>query len=153
MSLPTGMLMAGPVRRIESITGTYRSVITTNTETDYSPTKKYIILKRNNYNNKMLCPTCHVSQTPKHLLTKTHQTNLRRAELKKEYEKNRIDANKKVDSHKCLYRCDRGIHKGKFLEDVCKFHPDYIQFLVDNHRHTFPDHFIMALRQCGVDFK
>jgi hypothetical protein len=47
--------------------------------------------------------------------------------------------------------CNKGIHRGKFLEDVCKFHPEYIDFLIREHRQTFPDHFTNALIECGVD--
>jgi hypothetical protein len=82
-----------------------------------------------------------------------HVMMMRRKEVSEEYAKKREESGSKVDSsHRvCKYRCDRGIHKGKWLEDVCKFHPDYIDFLIKNHRHTFPDAFTNALCECGVD--
>lgn len=50
-----------------------------------------------------------------------------------------------------LYRCDRGIHKGRLLCDVVQFHPGYIDFLIKNHRDTFPEDFKQALLDCSVD--
>lgn len=86
----------------------------------------------------------------KHMETKTHQTNLHRKQVSEQLKKDREEQGRKTDRRKCSYRCDRGIHKGKYLEDVVKFHPDYIDFLITHHRHTFPLVFCEALRQCGV---
>ena len=81
--------------------------------------------------------------TEKHLQTKSHLEKARKREVCKELPKPNL--------RNCFYRCDRGIHKGRYLEDICRLHPDYIDFLLRKHRHTFPDKFVEALKQCDVD--
>jgi hypothetical protein len=85
-----------------------------------------------------------------HKESKTHQNNLFRKKVSEELKKQREEEGRKTDKRNCYYRCDRGIHKGKYLEDVVKFHPDYIDFLIRHHYHSFPPKFSEALRQCGV---
>ena len=74
-------------------------------------------------------------------------------EVSQQYADRREEKGVKIDGfvRKCHYICDRGIYKGKYLEDVCNFHPDYIDFLIRMHRSTFPAIFCDALRECGVD--
>lgn len=88
-----------------------------------------------------------------HKQTQFHETLMTRKKVSEEYATRREECGSKVDSshRKCKYICDRGIHKGKWLEDVCRFHPRYIDFLIREHRETFPDRFTEALRECGVD--
>lgn len=86
----------------------------------------------------------------KHLLTKTHEERMRKKDVSKQYFFKR--EGKKVDTfHRtCNYICNTGIHKGKYLFDVVQFHPAYIDFLIEKHRHNFPESFTKALIECGV---
>jgi hypothetical protein len=88
-----------------------------------------------------------------HLETDYHKQNLHKKNVSEVLKKTRDELGRKRDYRKCNYKCDRGIHKGKYLEDVVKFHPNYIQFLITHHRSTFPLEFCDALRQCGVEFE
>lgn len=88
-----------------------------------------------------------------HQETNYHKDNLHKQEVSKHLKEERDKQNRKTDYRQCYYRCDRGIHKGKYLEDVVKFHPQYIQFLITHHRSTFPLEFCQALRDCGVEFE
>ena len=88
----------------------------------------------------------------KHLLTDYHRDKLHKKKVSEELKRKREQDKADIDIRKCDYICDRGIHKGKYLEDVVKFHPQYIHFLITHHRHTFPLEFCKALRECGVIF-
>lgn len=52
---------------------------------------------------------------------------------------------------RCTYRCTHGKHEGELLADVVRTDRRYINFLLKEHRHTFPKEFCNALRECGVD--
>ena len=85
-----------------------------------------------------------------HRATKSHGAALEKKKTSNEY-RNRRDGLTIDSLHRpCSYVCDKGVHKGKYLYDVVQFHPEYIDFLISNHRETFPDRFTHALLACGI---
>jgi uncharacterized protein (DUF1015 family) len=89
--------------------------------------------------------------TAKHLSSKQHQERMMKKKAIEELEEIKKTEGVHVLQRKCFYICDRGIHKGRYLEDVVRFYPNYIDFLITNHKHTFPEEFTDALRMCGVE--
>jgi hypothetical protein len=86
-----------------------------------------------------------------HKATAMHERRMYKKAIADKLKEERQALYQKFEAKKSYYRCDRGIHKGKLLCDVVLFHPEYIDFLIKHHRETFPEPFLNALIDCGVD--
>ena len=86
-----------------------------------------------------------------HMLTASHENRMFKKAVHNAKEDERKALGLKGQVRDSQYRCDRGIHRGKLLCHVVAFHPQYIDFLLRNHRGTFPLAFCEALTECGVD--
>ena len=92
-----------------------------------------------------------VTALGRHIHSSTHEKWLFKKAQHEKMEEERKALGLKGQVKPTLYRCDRGIYKGRLLCDIVRFHPDYIDFMIKKHRDSFPHAFAEALTDCGVD--